>query len=60
MPYAWQRTCEKVEINSGKWGNPGHYDNSTDAPNLIAYKEYDKLEIFDHETFSRILKEMGE
>jgi predicted ABC-type ATPase len=36
------------------------YDNSTDAPNLIAYKEYDKLEIIDHETFARISKEMGE
>ena len=36
------------------------YDNSTDAPNLIAYKEYDKLEIIDHESFSRISKEMGE
>jgi len=30
------------------------YDNSTDAPNLIAYKEYDKLEIIDHEIFNRI------
>lgn len=34
------------------------YDNSTNAPNLIAYKEYDKLEIIDHETFNRTSKEM--
>jgi len=34
------------------------YDNSTNAPNLIAYKEYDKLEIIDHEIFNRISKEM--
>ena len=34
------------------------YENSTNAPNLIAYKEYDKLEIIDHETFNRISKEM--
>ena len=36
------------------------YDNSTDTPHLIAYKEHDKLEIIDHEKFNRILKEMGE
>ena len=34
------------------------YDNSTNAPNLIAYKEYDKLEIIDHEIFNRMSKEM--
>lgn len=34
------------------------YDNSTDVPNLIAYKEYEKLEIIDHEIFNRISKEM--
>jgi len=30
------------------------YDNSTDTPHLIAYKEHDKLEIIDHEIFNRI------
>jgi len=30
------------------------YDNSTDTPHLIAYKEHDKLAIIDHEIFNRI------
>jgi len=30
------------------------YDNSTDTPHLIAYKEHDKLEIIDHDIFNRI------
>jgi len=34
------------------------YDNSTHTPHLIAYKEYDKLEIIDHETFNRISNDM--
>ena len=34
------------------------YDNSTDTPHLIAYKEHDKLEIIDHDTFYRISNEM--
>jgi len=34
------------------------YNNSTHTPNLIAYKEYDKLEIIDHETFNRISNDM--
>ncbi len=34
------------------------YDNSTNAPTLIAYEEYNKLEIIDHEKFNRISKEM--
>ena len=34
------------------------YDNSTDTPHLIAYKEHDKLDIIDHETYNRIIKEM--
>jgi predicted ABC-type ATPase len=36
------------------------YDNSTDTPHLIAYKEHDKLEIIDHDTFYRISNEMRE
>ena len=36
------------------------YDNSTDTPHLIAYKEHDKLEIIDHDTFYIISNEMRE
>jgi len=36
------------------------YDNSTDTPHLIAYKEHDKLEIIDHDTFYTISNEMRE
>ena len=36
------------------------YDNSTDTPHLIAYKEHDKLEIIDNDTFYRISNEMRE
>ena len=36
------------------------YDNSTDKPHLIAYKEHDKLEIIDHDTFYIISNEMRE
>ena len=34
------------------------YDNSTNVPTLIAYNEYDKLEIIDHEIFNRISNEV--
>ena len=34
------------------------YDNSTNVPTLIAYNEYDKLEIIDHEIFNGISKEV--
>jgi predicted ABC-type ATPase len=30
------------------------YDDSTDTPYLIAYKEHDKLAIIDHDIFNRI------